>query len=437
MASVSTGRHAGCRMDVRTGWPGPLMLALLVFAEGAQGALPTIAWPLQIVRPPGEYPASSIPTHVVTGVRRDGVDPSHAHFGTDVEILAGRLWIGSPGYSGGEAGSGAVWLHVPPGWGGESVEQPLLPVAPLPGTGFGAATAVEPYKSAYVAIVSKPSDLAAGGMRLGFYYAPSPDLWSMETTLPEIGTIWNVDVALTETTIAVTRYASGGADVLIYEPDFALNQLALKQTIALPTQMTWPPAGYGRNVEIYTDWDRYQWLVAGPRVYQRWSDEAFTQTGTLSAPLTSSHDFGIITRYIDTLVMSGALDFPVIGFRFPFDSDHGWSAGHALAGLNGYPYVGDCLALALFESRFACLVVGANGPEILLARPQPEGGWKVIGTARVPGPASGWNSPFSMAMWDDYVVIGWPETGDENGIVNAGQVVVMVLYDQVFASGFD
>lgn len=437
MASVSVGRHDDCRMDVRAGWPASLILALLVFAESAQGALPTIAWPLQIVRPPGAHPANSVPTQVVTGVQRDGIDPSHARFGADVEIRAGRLWIGSPGYSSGEAGSGAVWLHVPPGWGGEPVEQPLLPVAPLPGTGFGAAIAVEAFSSAYVAVVSKPAFPAAGGMRLGFYDAVSPDLWGMETTLPDIGTVWEVDVALAGTTIAVTRRASGGAEVLIYEPVFFPQQLVLKQSIALPTQQTWPPNGFGRNVELYTDKYRYQWLVAGPRVYRRWGDEDFAPTGTLSVPITSLHDFGIITRYLDTLVMSGAIDFPVIGFRFPFDSDDGWSGGHAMAGLNGYPYVDGCLALALFEAQFVCLVVGTNGPEILLATPQPEGGWKVIGTARVPGPASGWNSPFSMAMWGNYVIVGWPETGDENGVVDAGQVVVMVLHDRVFASGFD
>lgn len=437
MASVSIGRHDDCRMDVRTGWPASLILALLVFAESAQGALPTIAWPLQIVRPPGAHPANSIPTQVMTGVQRDGVDPSRARFGADVEIRAGRLWIGSPGYSGSETGSGAVWLHVPPGWGGEPVEQPLLPVAPLPGTGFGAAIAVEAFSSGHVAVVSRPGNPAADGMRLGFYDALSPDLWGMETTLPDIGTVWEVDVALTDTTIAVTRRASGGAEVLIYEPVFATQQLVLKQTIALPTQQTWPPNGFGRNVELYNDKYLYRWLVAGSHVYQQWADDDFVQTSTLSVPVTSSHDFGIVTRYQDTLVMSGALDFPVIGFRFPFDFDHGWQSGHALAGLNGYPYVGDCLALALFEEQFVCLVVGANGPEILLATPQPEGGWKVIGTARVPGPVSGWNSPFSMAMWGNYVIVGWPETGDENGVVDAGQVVVMVLHDGVFASGFD
>ncbi len=135
------------------------------------------------------------------------------------------------------------------------------------------------------------------------------------------------------------------------------------------------------------------------------------------------------------------LDQSFLGMSYDFDATSGWQHGSDGVLAQGHAIDGVCEAIAFDDDRLVCLRIDADGSHVLIAAPttwSPPPFWgEFIGTARVPIPASGLGSPTSIAISGAHVAIGWSRTGDEDGIVDAGMVVVMTLEGGIFSAGFE
>lgn len=440
MRSTLRIRSAGDRVARGLGLFGLILGMALAMPASAQ----TAAWTVQILRPPGMPVSAGTP--VAPPAAGQGA-PEYARFGSAVRFVDGRLWIGSPGHEHEGVRSGAVWIRAIPGTGDASPTDPLLPSDRVEGLGFGALIAADAHDP-LAAVLARPMNVLTTPVRVSVHSTQTPSADASLIVLSPVDALTDVGLTIDRSIVAVSRRAtiagSFRAQALVYQREAGHPQFDLAQTIEMPTAMDALDIVNGRYVELtgQTNSSR-SWLASGRRVYVRsQAGEDFAYSHDLVVPSSGvgGNDV-ILARHLDRLLLNLTLDQSLLGMFYDFNAPAGWQYGTYGVRAQGHAIDGACQAIAFDDDRLACLRIDADGPYVLIAGPttwSPPPFWgEFIGSARVPVPASGLGSPISLAIAGPHVAIGWPRTGDEDGIVDAGMVVIMTLEGGIFSSGFE
>lgn len=421
-----------------------LLGSMIALALTAPAAAQTTAWTVQILRPPGMPQGAGTP--VAPPAAGQGA-PDYARFGSAVKFVDGRLWIGSPGHQQDGVRGGAVWIRALPGTGDTSLPDPILPGNPVDGLGYGAQIAADAH-GPHVAVLARPDNVSTNPLRVSIHSTQTPHTGARLITLPPASSVAEAGLSLDRSIAAVSwRATIAGAfraQAFVYQQGANPPQFDLVQTIEMPTPFDSLNIVNGRNVELAGDATPFRnWLVSGRRVYSRsFAGEDFAYSHDLTVPLTGvgSNDV-VLARHQDRLLLNIQLDQTYLGYFYPLNDEHGWQYGGYGVRAPSYAASGACKAVAFDDDHLACLRIDADGPYVLIAGPttwSPPPFWgDIVGSARVPIPASGLGSPTTIALSGRHLAIGWPLTGDENGIIDAGMVVVMTLEGDIFASGFE
>jgi hypothetical protein len=426
-------------MSGRIGLLGCMLGLALTMPAAAQ----TAAWTVQILRPPGMPESAGTP--VAPAAPGQGT-PQQAQLGAAVKFVDGRLWIGSPGHQQNGLRGGAVWIRALPGTGATSPAEPLLPSEPVDGLRYGAAIATDDY-SDYAAVLARPASAQTSPDRVWVHSTQTPYTGARWMSLPPIDVTYGGGLSIFRTAVFVSRRSLVDgelhAQVLIYHP-WQDAQYRWVETIELPTQGLPTDAYTGMGVEVAEEATTLStWLVSGARVYEGLSTAAqFGYSHPLPLPMTpEGYGPHLLAQHRGLLLLNGHQAQAYLGRFFPLVDGTGWSTLYGGAEPEGFTIEGACKAVAFDDGHLACLRTDANGAYLLIAEKggaaAPELWGRIVGSARVPVPASAFDPPVSLAISGPHVAIGWPRSGDEGGIVDAGMVVIMTLEGGLFSSGFE
>ncbi len=355
-----------------------------------------------------------IPTGTVEGIP----NVTGTGFGSAVEIVGDRVWIGSPGHSS-DYRSGAVWLQALNGIIPASPSELIVPPQPSIGTLLGGAFDSDGVRVA----VASYGQSSNGKTAVRVYDAITPISQGIALSVPPLSQwVGNVDVAIKGEIVALARKGSGALIVDVFRKDGSAYPLA--QTIIPPTLPYGSQGSGGANI-VLSD----QWLLAGRRRYQL-AAGMYVDRGDLVLPLD---EFGVVYDFTQIVEGPGFVVAPAlsddVGMRlgavFASDPAEGWIYRGAVQ--KAAPDTSVCKTMSASESAIVCMSI--NSDQLRVAEPDgATGNWRVVGSATVPGAVI---SPYTLYPLDvagDKVVVGLP---------NDARVVILSLSEAIFGSGFD
>lgn len=352
-------------------------------------------------------------------------DAGHAYFGTAIAAVGDDVWIGSPGSSSTDLGSGAVFTHPMAPSPSDSVT--MLPGFPSPAVDAGLGRAMATDGSRVVVAARSATD---GRTRL-LVYATSP----VPAVVAEIegpatpGALHGMDVDIDGSTVAFTRrFSDAGvtrADVHVFRAN--PGGYVPAGVIELPADAPASDA-FGYRVHVAGDW-----LLAG-RWIHHWSGGEYGFVDELAVPPGTLVNLRRASMSGARLVVLAFGDQAPALLVYDTDAEHGWSMAGSAAFES--PGMAGCTLTATDGSRVAC-VATEFGPEYLyMAQLPPAGaGWSVP----LAGPYTG-ILPYpvrSLAISGERVFLGIPETGSEPAGSYVGRVVVAAFDEGIFTHGFD
>ena len=356
-----------------------------------------------------------IPTGTVEGIP----NVTGTGFGSAVEIVGERVWIGSPGHSSSAYLSGAVWLQALDGIIPASPSELVVPPSPSIGTLLGGALDSD---GAHVAVASYGQS-SNGNISVRVYDAiTSMSQGTALSVLPVGQWIGYVDVAINGGTVALSRKGSGTLIVDVFHKDGSAYLLA--QTIIPPAL---PYGSYGSNgVKIVLS---DQWLLAGRRRYQLVAG-IYVDRGDLVLPVD---EVGVVYDFTQIVEGPGFVVAPVLsddvgtrlGAVFASDPAEGWIYRGVVQ--KAAPDMSVCKTMAASESAIVCMSI--NSDQLRVAEPDgATGNWRVVGSATVPRIVISPYESYPLDVAGDKVVVGLP---------NEARVVILSLSEAIFGSGFD
>lgn len=344
-----------------------------------------------------------------------------AGFGMPVLFAGGNLWMGASGHDS-DFRAGAVWLQPMSDVLPAHPSTLIIPARLAMGSQFGAFISSDGDRMA----IASGTTATDGRTVLRTYDASGSDLIGMGIAVPsDQGPSWTtVDVSIHGDSVVLSRISTGVCELHIFRGGG--SGYAWLQTIRMIGPES-PCSSGGVNVELSAGW-----LLAGQRRYERMADGSYAHRGELALPASLdgiAYDFSRLAQGDGRLVVPVLSDPSQTRLAAVFTQDplQGWIYAGDVLGDNAGETALVCSSMAVSEQAIVCMQSGSDHLHVARAV-GATGNWRMIGSASVPGMASGLFSRPSLDVSGNRVAIGSWE---------AARVVILSLSEAIFASGFE